>query len=66
MATALKTLAQAAQVSPDDRMLSHLMLSHVAERAAVETSLFRPMTIDFADTIATLKDDLIKSKILKI
>ncbi|HCK94095.1 MAG TPA: hypothetical protein DHW71_13955 [Gammaproteobacteria bacterium] len=62
MATALKTLAQAAQVSPDDRMLSHLMLSHVAERAAVETSLFRPMTIDFADTIATLKDDLIKTK----
>lgn len=58
MSSALESLTKSVDIKPTDRMLAHLMLSHVAERAAVETSFYQPMTIYFSESPKTLKDEL--------
>jgi long-chain acyl-CoA synthetase len=47
------------KATPDDRVLSHLPLSHVAERYAVETnSLFNGFRVYFAESLDTFVRDL--------
>ena len=48
---------------PEDRMISYLPLSHVAERAAVEMSmLFVGQKIFFAESLDTFADDIKRAK----
>lgn len=51
------------QLVPEDRMLSYLPLSHVAERAALELSmLYVGQTIYFADTLETFAEDIQRAR----
>ena len=50
-------------LTPEDRMISYLPLSHVAERAAVEMSmLFVGQKIFFAESLDTFADDIKRAK----
>lgn len=50
-------------LQPEDRMISYLPLSHVAERAAVEmTLLYVGNTVYFADSLETFGEDIKRAK----
>lgn len=50
-------------LTPDDRMISYLPLSHAAERAAVELhSLFNGFHVFFSHSLETFADDLRRAK----
>ncbi|ASK35161.1 AMP-binding acetyl-CoA synthetase [Alcanivorax sp. N3-2A] len=50
-------------MQPDDRMISYLPLSHVAERAAVEmTLLYVGNTVYFAESLDTFGEDIKRAK----
>lgn len=56
-------LASVYNITTEDRMLSYLPLSHVAERAAVELSLlFVGHTVYFAESLQTFADDLKRAR----
>ncbi|HEY5945096.1 MAG TPA: AMP-binding protein [Kofleriaceae bacterium] len=63
MAQAVIGLDSLYVTSPDDRMLSHLPLAHVAERwVAEQASLFGGIQLFFADSLDTFLDDLRRAR----
>jgi long-chain acyl-CoA synthetase len=63
IAWAAKTFEQRFPASPADRVLSHLPLSHVAERWGVESTSFRGgFRIYFAESVETFAADLRRAR----
>ena len=63
MSASCRAMLAAIETSPDDRVLSHLPLAHVAERFAVECpSMFTGARVFFAESLDTFVEDLKRAR----